>query len=187
MISAPPQIRTGPNFKPTKQWTRTFAGPLPPNPVSDDYDINKKIAREELKYHHSKLQDVPFYNVSAYGRKKLNQVAYCGTINSVRAILEENPPIPPRKATSQAKLPSIVHDKPFNPTGLNTSNKRTYDLLGKFPDYVPDPPPVGAKRKEKDPDAPPAFRLTHRYKSRPTPTVALNVRNLRSAGMLLRR
>ena len=91
-----------------------------------------------------------------------------------------------RETKSAAALPEL-HDKPFKANGNNTTNKRCFDFIGRFPVHVADPIPQPKKRPPKDDDAPPGFKLTHKYKSRPTPTIACNIRNLRSAGMLMRR
>ena len=75
----------------------------------------------------------------------------------------------------------MVGDRPFTSNGNKTTNKRVHDFIGPVPKHIPCPHPQSAmnKRKETDPDAPPAFRPSHNHKSRATPSVALNLRNLR--------
>ena len=104
--------------------------------------------------------------------------------------MEENPPIPQRplgpKPKSLAELQA--GDKPFNPSG-NKTKRRTHDFLGPHPEFMACPYSQELVKKEKNDDAPPPFKLTHNGKSRPSPSVALNVRNLRTqtAAAVLRR
>ena len=91
----------------------------------------------------------------------------------------ENPPVPPREI--KPYVPTIAeHDRPFRlPFGGRSGKQATFE---KFPEHVPDPPKE-LKKKAVDPDADdkPGFKLTHKYKSRPQASVALNVRNLKAA------
>ena len=76
-----------------------------------------------------------------------------------------------------------MHDKPFKPS--HPSKKGNIKgTLDKFPEYLPNPPKE-VKRKVvaegEEEEAPPGFKVTYRYKSRPTPSVATNIRNLKSS------
>ena len=69
---------------------------------------------------------------------------------------------------------------PFKPShppkvGYNKS-------IGKFPKYTEDPPKQ-LKRKivDDNADEPPKFKMTHNMKSKPTPSVATNLRNLKAS------
>lgn len=179
---------TRPRYHHSKTYNRTFGGPVPASVGGkvDDYDIQKKIHKQEVAYHHAKMQDQPFYANATYSRLKTKQITYNGTINSTREMMDGPSLAAKRETKSQSVLPSL-HDKQFNPSGRNTNNKRCHDFIGKFPAHVPDPVPVPEKKPPKAEDAPPSFKLSHKYKSRPTPTIACNIRNLRSAGMLFRR
>ena len=73
------------------------------------------------------------------------------------------------------------HDKPFKPSHPpRVGHNKTID---KFPVYIEEGVKEITKRREVDPDAPPIpkFKPTHNYKTRPTPSVAVNIRNLKSA------
>jgi len=110
--------------------------------------------------------------------------------NSFRKVYEENPKIPARKVVEpiaelnkdgEPKEP--LHDKPFKPS--QPSKKGVIKgTLEKFPTYLPNPP-VELKRKilteEEEANAVAGFKATYRFKSRPTPSVATNHRNLKAS------
>jgi hypothetical protein len=94
--------------------------------------------------------------------------------------LEEDIPIPP-KVIKPAPKPSIDEDRPpFKPS--HPPRKGWNKAIGKFPDYKEDPPKQ-LSRKVVDPNVedPPKFRMTHNHKSRPTASVATNLRNLKAS------
>jgi hypothetical protein len=106
--------------------------------------------------------------------------------NSFRQVYEENPMIPARpekKKEEESPEKEPLHDKPFRPS--HPSKKGAIKgTLEKFPEYLPNPP-VEKKRKvlsegEED-EIPPGFKVTYRFKSRPTPSVATNHRNLKAS------
>lgn len=51
--------------------------------------------------------------------------------------------------------------------------------FNKFPDYMEDPKPE-VVRKEPEEDPKPGVKLGMKAKARPTPSIALNVRNLKA-------
>ena len=54
--------------------------------------------------------------------------------------------------------------------------------IAKFPEFIPDPPKQKKRvKKDDDDDAPPGFKCTKKYMSRPTPSVATNFRNLKAS------
>lgn len=65
-------------------------------------------------------------------------------------------------------------------------NKRCDDFIGKFPQFMPQGYGRVVTRKEVDPDAKPGFKLTHRGKTAPCPSIATNFRNLKTAASLRR-
>ena len=74
----------------------------------------------------------------------------------------------------------MVHDKPFRPTN---PPKRGYNkTLAKFPPYKEDPKKPITRRMpvEGEPDIP-KFKPSHNGKTRPTPSVATNMRNIRTS------
>lgn len=107
------------------------------------------------------------------------RVKHTETFNKPKEVYGEDVPIPHKQPP--AKLPPpIEHEKPFKPSN---PPKRGYNrTLCKFPDYKENPPKeLKRKIKEEDKDDPPRFKPTHNHKSRPTPSVATNVRNLKSS------
>jgi hypothetical protein len=143
----------------------------------DDYDIKKKLLAKEREEHHEKLQDAPFSSMARSKHKR----HLLGLINQPKEWLGEDRVYPPKpeRAKTAATLPEI-HDRAFNPTGFKTTNKRVHDFLGPVLKYMPDPPKE-KKRQAPDEDAPPPFRMTHKRKTVATPSVALNMRNVRAA------
>lgn len=151
------------------------------NNVADNYDRQKELLKEELEYHKEKVGERPPFAQSASHNWKKKRYHF-GSINHPAAILAENPPVPARemgpKPKSEAEL--MAGDRPWNPTGNKTKAKRVHDFLGDFPQFMANPYEKEKVKYEKPEDAPPPFKLTHNRKSRPTPSVALNVRNLRT-------
>lgn len=148
----------------------------------DEYDIKKTLLRKEQEDHHAKVQDAPF---SSMARSKHKRHIH-GLINQPKDWLGEDRVYPPRpeKAKSAKVLPEI-HDRPFNPTGFKTTNKRVHDFLGKWPAHMTDPPKE-VKRKPVNEDAPPPFKMTWNKKTVPTPSIACNMRNIRTVGGMRR-
>ena len=137
--------------------------------MEDDYNRPKYFAAAEKEYHESMLQEKPFSQ----------QAKRTHMFNTSRKILEENPPIPAR-LKKQPSAPAMVHDKPFKPS--NPPKKGYNKSLAKFPTYIPDPKKALERRRpvEGEEDKP-KFKPSHNVKSRPTPSVSTNMRNLKTA------
>ena len=72
----------------------------------------------------------------------------------------------------------MEHDKPFKPS--NPAKIGYNKCLGKFPEYIEDPKkPIERKMEEEEDKA--KFKPTHNSKSRPTPSVQTNMRNLKAS------
>jgi len=139
----------------------------------DDYEAQKKLDLKKREYHNSKIQDKAFCSRAKHTDHFFNN----------RATHEENPPVPPRKApVVEEKKGDPLHDKPFKPS--NPNKKGRQGAIEKFPAHVPDPI-FQAKKKavvdENAPESPPGFKMTYKYKSRPSPSVATNIRNLKAS------
>jgi len=89
----------------------------------------------------------------------------------------EDIPIPHR-APKPKTAPPVEHDKPFKPSN---PPKRGYNkTIAKFPNYIPDPKkPVTRRVPVEGEDEKGKFKPTHNAKSRPTPSVATNLRNIK--------
>jgi ribosomal protein L14E/L6E/L27E len=103
--------------------------------IEDDYNIKKKLAKKEMEYHHSMVQEKPFSQ----------KAKHTDMFNTFRQVYEENPMIPARKAPVEPELPEgaekpeELHNKPFRPS--HPSKKGAIKgALEKFPAYLPDPP-----------------------------------------------
>jgi len=86
-----------------------------------------------------------------------------------------------KRAVSVREISKAEHDKPFKPShppriGYNKT-------LAKFPAWEAERPKDVTRRPPLDPEAVPQakFKPTHNFKTRPTPSVAVNMRNLKSA------
>lgn len=104
VITGPAQVKGGP-FSSSKIASKvlsktTFDGiirhQIPGRP--DDYDIKKKLAREELDYHHSKVQDAPFSSM-ARSKHKRNVM---GMINMPKELIGEDRVYPPKPEKSKS-------------------------------------------------------------------------------------
>ena len=147
--------------------------------IEDDYNAKKKLAKKELEYHHSMVQEKPFSQ----------KAKHTDMFNTFRQVYEENPIIPAKKAPEPepveegAEPKEPLHDKPFKPSNPNKKGN-IKGTLEKFPVYMPNPP-TEVKRKVlaegEEEDSTPGFKVTYRNKSRPTPSVATNLRNLKAS------
>jgi hypothetical protein len=144
-----------------------FGGSVPY--IEDDYNRPKEFARKDADYHRSKVQEAPF-------RQRVGKI---DKFNTDKAVLGEDVPIPP-KAAPAAKAPLMEHDRPFRPS--NPPKIGINKTISKFPEYKEDPP---KQLKRKVPvegaDEPAKFKPTHNVKSRPTPSVQTNLRNLKAS------
>ena len=85
-------------------------------------------------------------------------------------------PLPPKKK-NQVELG--IHDKPFfpsHPPKTGIINKS----IAPFPEYKENPLKF-TTRKTAEEDAPPPFKKTHTGKTRPSPSVQTNLRNLKAS------
>lgn len=88
----------------------------------------------------------------------------------------EDPVLPPKEIKKEPR--------PFEtlevPMKLGYSGRSgNYGSFNKFPEYMENPKPE-VVRKEVDEDAKPGVKLGMKEKARPTPSIALNVRNLKA-------
>lgn len=166
VVIAPRNFITNPPKKGQTGKQTYFGGKIPY--MEDDYNRPKALAIKEREIHMSKVQELPF-------RQRVGKLDY---FNSHKKVLEEDVPIPPKKEKAK---PTVEDDRPpFKPshppkTGYNKS-------IAKFPQYLPDPPKqLKRKMPVEGVEEPPKFKMTHNAKSRPTPSVATNLRNLKSS------
>ena len=142
-----------------------------PEHLPENYNIQKEIATKELAYHHSKLQEKPFSSLA----KKTH------LFNNDKAVRGEDVPIPARAAKSPPK-PPMEHEVAFKPSSLPRSGavKMT---INRFPAYMENPlKSVTRKMPVEGEEPPPAFKSpTKMMKTRPSPSITMNVRNLKAS------
>ena len=74
----------------------------------------------------------------------------------------------------------MEHDKPFRPS--NPGKKGYNKTLAKFPEYKEDPKKaLERKRPVEGEEDKPKFKPTHIFKTRPSPSVATNMRNMKNS------
>lgn len=167
ILVGPANIKTNPTKGGQSGRQVYFGGAIPY--IEDDYNRPKLLKQKDDEYHKSKLQEAPF-------RQRVGKIEY---FNSHKKILEEEPRMPAKKMRERT-APHAEHERPFRPshpprTGYNKT-------IASFPEYQYDPPRQ-IKRVVKDPAAeePAKFKPTHNVKSRPTPSVQTNLRNLKAS------
>jgi hypothetical protein len=170
ILTGPKNILTsGPKVGNCTQKLASFGGMA--KHLADDYNFPKKLAWKELQLHNSKLQDKPFSHA----------VKLRGDFNpSKDAFLWKG------DAQLRDKVPAKVCDiernnwKPSHPA-RHGHNK----TIGKIPEYKPNPMKFLTRKikaeGEEEEEVKRPFRKTHNFKSRPTPTIACNIRNIKSA------
>lgn len=100
--------------------------------------------------------------------------------NSHKGVYMEDPPVQPLPAKPKRVYPEL-HDKAFRDGGPVKKGKSA--TLGSFPKHMACPPNQKKYVKPADdaPEAPPGFKATKKFYSRPTPSIACNMRNLKSS------
>lgn len=100
-----------------------FGGNIPY--MEDDYNIKKKIAKDDLDYHNSKIQDKAF-------RPLVGKVDH---FFSHKKMYMEDPPMPPKIIKEK---PKVELETAFKPAGTN--KKQVAPTFSKYPEYMPSPP-----------------------------------------------
>ena len=97
--------------------------------------------------------------------------------NSNMAVIGEDREIPHRNPRPKTP-PPMEHDKAFKPSN---PGKRGYNKsLSPFPKYMEDPYKYVTRKMEEE-DEKKKFKPTHVSKSRPTPSIQTNMRNLKAS------
>ena len=100
--------------------------------------------------------------------------------NSHKQVYMEDPQVPARPAKKEIVREDIHDGKQFRPS--NPAKRGNHCTLEKFPLYVEDPPTQLKRKKpvEGEEDIP-GFKPTTKFSSMPSPSVATNIRNLKSS------
>ena len=170
VIIAPRNFLTNPTKKGRVGKNTTFGGQIP-FMTGDDYCIAKEIATKEREYHQSKLQDKPFSQMSRRN--------YKGLFNKDMDMFDLKDHIKPQVRTQTA--PRIAeHERAFRPA--NPTKKGYNGTIDKFPKYIENPPRnLVRKRPVEGEEEKPRFKMTSNSYSRPTPSIATSMKNMRSS------
>lgn len=144
--------------------------------VKDEYDRKKELARKELMESKKKMQEKPFSQ----------RIKPTGTFNNIEQTYGEEGLVFPKKKPAPKPKPQVEHPAPFKPS--NPPKKGAVDkTLSKFPDYLDDElakkdPNFGKpkQKKVKKDDERPAWKPNTFKKTTPSPSVATNLKNIRS-------
>lgn len=144
--------------------------------MEDDYNIKKKLARKELEEHKKKMQEKPF-------SQRIKPVA---TFSNIEETYGEDRKYPEKKPKPKEK-PQVEHPAPFKPS--NPPKRGVVDkTLDKFPEYLDDQkakedPNYGkpTQKKVKKDDDRPAWKPNTFKKTTPSPSVATNLKNIRTS------
>lgn len=146
----------------------TFGGNLPH--MADEYDYGKVVAKKEFLDHKAKEQEKPFSQ----------RVGSMKVFNKVKLVYGEDVILLP-KPTPVKHVPAVTHDMPFRPSKPPRSGYAC--TIEPYPEHKANPPKriVRKIRLDGDPEPAPAFKFTHKYKSRPMTSIACNLKNLKSS------
>ncbi len=138
--------------------------------MPDEYDSAKLIVTKEFKSAKLLEQEKPWSS----------KVKLRGDFNGPKQVFGEDVLIP-HKLAAVEREPGVVHDAAFKPP-LKPSRSGYNCTLSKFPEYM-EAPPLQKTRKPtvEGEEVPPPFKLTYKYRSRPSSSVVCNKRNLRTA------
>lgn len=139
--------------------------------MKDEYDRKRELEKEEHEESKKKMQEQPF-------SQRIKHTETFATIKE--AYGEEGLTFKPKKPPAKPK-PQVTHDQPFKPS--NPPKKGAVDKsLGKFPEYIDDKESGKRKpRKVKKDDERPAWKPNYSKRTVPSPSVATNMKNIRSA------
>lgn len=142
-----------------------------PEHIPDDYNYPKKLARDEMKAGKEKEQDKPF-------SQRAKDVGH-GLFNPNKETYDLRTDIPakPRKKDMPPPMEQEGAWKPSKPP------RRGYSCtLEKFPAYMENPLKFTERKRPVEGEEPgPAFKSATNFKSRPTPSVVTNMKNLKAS------
>jgi len=140
-----------------------------PEHIPDDYNWPKKLARKEMEEGKKLEQEKPFSQ-----RAKV-----WGGFNTTKEVIGEDVPLPHRPAKAEPK-PPMEQEVPFKPA---KPPRRGYSCtLEKFPAYMENPLKFTERRRPVEGEEhPPPFKTATHFKSRPSPSVTTNMRNMKAS------
>lgn len=167
IITAPKNILTNPP-KRGKVGKRTLFAPQPEF-MPDDYNYPKKLASKEYEEGKKLLQDKPFSQ----------RAKTIGVFNKNLQVFGEDVPIPKREPHTPTK-PPMVQEAAFKPAKPARSGVSC--TFEKFPVYMENPLKFTTRKVAVEgEEAMAVFKSPTHHRSRPTPSVATNIRNLKAS------
>jgi hypothetical protein len=137
--------------------------------MTDEYDRKKEIATKEHKESQKKMQEKPFSQ----------RIKQTGAFNSIEEAYGEEGLTFKAKKPPAKDLPQVEHDKPFKPS--NPAKKGVLEkTLAGFPEYIEEKPEPKKRQPKKD-DERPSWKPNTFKKTIPSPSVACNMKNIRSS------
>ena len=88
---------------------------------------------------------------------------------------------------ARPRLSSILaadteHERPFRPSHPPKKGIHNYTTLGKFPNYMENPPMETVRIKpDENAEERPRFKMTTNSFTRPTPSIVTNMKNLKTS------
>ena len=168
----PHQINTSPAKKGNPGcYPKTTLGPKVDH-LPDEYDRIKKKEIAEAKASRAKMQEVAFKR-NSHGNRPFsgNQKTYG----------YDGPAIPTKMArcgTAPTGVNRVAHEAPFYPSKPPKSSQADR-TLAPFPEYKEDPLRQVKRAPKTEEEAPPAWKVTYRDKTRPSSSVVGMKRNIR--------
>ena len=137
--------------------------------MPDDYNYPKTLAKKEFEEAKKLMQEKPFSQ----------RAKTIGVFNKNLQVYGEDVPIPAKAPQTPPKPPMMqeIAFKPAKPARSGVSC--TFE---KFPAYMENPLKFTTRKPVVEgEESPKAFRSPTRFRSRPTPSVATNIRNLKAS------
>lgn len=141
-----------------------------PEAIVDDFNWPRKVARKEMDEKKKLEQEKPFSQ----------RAKTWGGFNKSREVLGEDVAIPHRQP-KPAMTPPMEQEFAFKPAKPpRTGYSCTFE---KFPQYMENPLKFLTRKQpvEGEEDAKPSFKSATRFKSRPSPSIVTNMRNMKSS------
>lgn len=167
VVTAPKNITTCATKK-GKDSNKAYFNPFP-EAIPDDFNWPRKVARKEMEEKKKLEQEKPFSQ----------RAKTWGGFNTIREVFGEEPLIPARPAR-KASEPPMEQEAAWKPAKPARSGYSC--TFEKFPEYKENPLKHTQRKRPVEGEEPgPAFRSTYMYRSRPTPSVVTNLRNMKSS------
>jgi len=109
-----------------------------------------------------------------------------GAFNRPLTVFGADVPLPPEKLLRPASAAILRgragHEVPFRPNGVCMKPAVFHPTIGRYPEWTAGRPQTAKVKPKLAPELEerPSFKMTHNKKSVPTPSIAVNKRNIRA-------